>query len=482
MNRITKKTAVLITAAAVMGAMLGAVQVSANGTDENLFSADNLKTADYNDGTDVAGKFGYLTDGDTENQQTINRSDGTHTYYAVYEVSSEIESISAYYTGSSFGKGAAADILFYGSNDDGLALLTEPPAKDLGWKSDGSDKSGTDFKNTYDLTFLANTASGTATTVSDNTYKKTVSITDDTVYKYVVVLLNGWQNTYVSEIEAIGKKEAEKLTTDEVIWAQDIIDRGGNHQGSSSEANTNEVDTGSFRNTDDVLKIFFPGADDGIASGMNRRINGIDNAGGDWAGYVGADVYAAAGSYTVYILGCTNDENGRSIEATNITTGSVVTSKSSVDLIQYSDSSSDPMYVFEMSGLRLAEGENTIRIQAPSGKSAPNFVAMYITQDKPTEPQPVQMQQVTFSGEFNGETVAEGTKQLTAGDKTFTAWKGRISTAKGVSLGNKLSVTAVVSGSSPQTKAFDCTTLTDADAVFYVIINEVPDEMSFVIE
>lgn len=480
-----KKLTSLICAAATAAAMTGIIPVHAEESSVNLLTSSSLRKADYNNGTNVTENFKLLTDGDYTNEQTINRGQGTYTYYAVYEVNAAIESISAYYTSTS---GNVASVIFYGSNDDNLALLTEPPTIDLGWDGDGGDYSDsskpekTDFKRTYKLEFLGNTSKGTATT-QDGYSKKTVSVSDTTTYKYLVVLMDGWQNTYVSEIEAQGRKQLDPLTVGQAIWAQDIIDRGGNHQGSNSGANTEALDVGKFNNIDDTLKIFFPDAENGTSAGSLTRINALDNSKSGWNGYVEAKVNADAGKYTVYILGSTNDKNTRYIEVTNNSSNSAG-SDSTEGKNKYSDSNDNPLYVFTISGIDFVDGENTLKIQATSGKNAPNFIAMYIEKEEDDEPEPAPqesaMDQVKFSGTFEGNTVSEA-EQLNVDGETVTAWKGEITTDSGYTTSGQLKVTAV-KGDKLQTKTYDCTQLTDASAVFYVVINTVPDSMSFVIE
>lgn len=205
MKKILKTIASLLAVTAMMGAMT-VMPATAEVSTTNLFSSATLRKADYR-GTDTTATFAELTDGTYTDSHTINRNGGNNTYYAVYEVNSAIRTFSAYYTDSA-GSANGGKVIFFGSNDENLALLTAAPESDLGWKGDGTDKSDTDFKNTYNLTFLGNTENGTQETLTQNEttyYKKSIATEDETVYKYIVVLVNGWSATNLSEIEAVAK-------------------------------------------------------------------------------------------------------------------------------------------------------------------------------------------------------------------------------------------------------------------------------------
>ncbi|MGN0180905.1 MAG: glycoside hydrolase family 2 TIM barrel-domain containing protein, partial [Candidatus Ornithomonoglobus sp.] len=157
-----------------------------------------------------------------------------------------------------------------------------------------------------------------------------------------------------------------------VIWADDIVSAGGAHQGTGG--NTDKNDFGNFQNTDDKIKKFFPEAEDGKAIGSYTRLNAIDNWGNSaqWDGYVETTVTAPkAGNYRVYVLGNTN-QSTRQLELTNTTNSKSQISGSGV---QYSTANWLMMYEYI---IELAEGENTLKLQAPAGSSAPNFIAMYV--------------------------------------------------------------------------------------------------------
>ena len=180
-----------------------------NSESSNLLTSSNLKIANFNqeDKTDV---FNQFTNGDYTDNSTINRKGGNNTYYAVYEVGEDtpIGSVSAYSTINSNNPGR---VVFYGSNDDNLALLTSAPENDLGWSGVGQDNANQKFKSTYNLTWLAGITESKSSvstttitqTIDDQTvYKYTCELANPTGYKYIVVLLNGWENTNLSEIEA----------------------------------------------------------------------------------------------------------------------------------------------------------------------------------------------------------------------------------------------------------------------------------------
>lgn len=162
-----------------------------------------------------------------------------------------------------------------------------------------------------------------------------------------------------------------KTVTYGPYWADEVE----NHQGSSGDDAEN--DFGNFKNVDDEIKVFFPNAEDGATIGSFKRINGIDNgSSGGWKGYVTKTIDAeGAGDYTIYALGNTNAAD-RSVEITNETTGESAVSELSADLTEYS--TSNYMRVFSVE-LRLERDENILRIQAPEGKAAPNFIALLAT-------------------------------------------------------------------------------------------------------
>lgn len=161
-----------------------------------------------------------------------------------------------------------------------------------------------------------------------------------------------------------------KTVTYGPYWATDVE----NNQGSKGD--TSEIDLGEFKNTDETVKLFFENAQDGGAIGTCIRINGIDSASdGGWNGYVSKTVDTEAdGAYKIYLLGNTNSPD-RSVEITNETTGASAVSAKSAELTEYSTKNN--MRVFGVE-LELAKGENILRIQAPEGEAAPNFIALLI--------------------------------------------------------------------------------------------------------
>ena len=151
-------------------------------------------------------------------------------------------------------------------------------------------------------------------------------------------------------------------------WAEDVE----NHQGASGDLS--EIDFGDFKNVDDTIRLFFPDAEDGAAIGSFARINAIDNGSDSgWKGYVSKTIISeGAGEFTIYMLGNTNSD--RAVEITNETTGESAVSEMSSALTEYS--TENYMRVFSVE-LRLEQGENVLRIQAPEGSAAPNFIALY---------------------------------------------------------------------------------------------------------
>lgn len=175
---------------------------------DNLIGSANLRKADFSNGTDVTNTFNLLTDGDYTNNQAISRGSGTYTYYAVYEINSAIKSISAYNTTEN----TPPDIIFYGTNEE-TPLLTTPPTEDPKWKQDFS--TDCPFIKAYSLTYLTRIKNGTKTQINANgetVYKYTAEVNTDS-YKYIVVLLNGWQQTQVSEIELERAETVEPTAT-----------------------------------------------------------------------------------------------------------------------------------------------------------------------------------------------------------------------------------------------------------------------------
>lgn len=186
-----------------------------------------------------------------------------------------------------------------------------------------------------------------------------------------------WHSKEAGEELAPTIKIAYKVNTENIktvsygpYWAEDVI----NNQGSSGNVITNEF--GNFRNVDEEIKLFFPNAENGAAIGTIKRINGIDNGSStEWNGNVIKTVTADAnGIYTVHILANTNADN-RLIEVTNNTTGKSAQTRLSGEESEYS--TKNWIKVFN-TDLELVKGDNEIKIQAPSGKSAPNFIGLLI--------------------------------------------------------------------------------------------------------
>lgn len=162
-----------------------------------------------------------------------------------------------------------------------------------------------------------------------------------------------------------------KTVTYGAYWAEDV----DKHQGSGGNQDKN--DFGKFKNVDDDIKLFFPNAKDGETIGSYTRLNAIDGTTDQWGGYIEKTITADAdGTYTVYILGNTSAAN-RLFEVTNTTTGKAV----QTDLSSGTEYSTQNALKLFSTEIELKKGENILKIQAPSGKSAPNFISMLVKGD-----------------------------------------------------------------------------------------------------
>lgn len=160
-----------------------------------------------------------------------------------------------------------------------------------------------------------------------------------------------------------------------IIWAGD--DKAiENHQGSNGKIEL--ADFGDLQNyNDDTIGWFFP--KDTISIGKLNRINALDNQGGGWAGYINVKVNVdKTDDYTLNIL-CFGG-NGRKYEVTANDVSCGITDGVSSSL---SYSTVNALNVLQKQ-VSLRAGENIIKIQAPSGQPAPNFVALAVVDDQLT--------------------------------------------------------------------------------------------------
>lgn len=271
------------------------------------------------------------------------------------------------------------------------------------------------------------------------------------------------------------KENLSPLNTDTAIWAQDIVDRGTAVRGTEANNNTETIGAIIDTVTEDRLNIFklFLGDDAkaGTAIGSKVRLNALDNVTGNSAakynGYIEDTVAAStAGTYNIYLMG--TGQNTRNYEVT--VNGTAYTPTAYTDLTKTTVAH---LYSVQVS---LNAGNNKIHIQAASGKSAPNFIAMYITKAAPTA---TTMTRAAFSGTFNGTELADNTMELTVDDETISAWKGELGDTEYT---NKTIKVTAKKGDTEKTQEYSGSDITVNDGVFYVIINAVPDSMTFVVE
>lgn len=159
------------------------------------------------------------------------------------------------------------------------------------------------------------------------------------------------------------------------------------------------VDVGISQNTDKYSEKFGISSD-GEAISYNH-INALDNSGDQkWCGYVEKNIEQdfEPGDYMIYILCDANRASGVSrqyeVKINDVSVGLTETAGNSV---QYSTSTSSTLYIMKM---KFSLGESVsnlnVKLQAPSGEAAPNFIAMLIE-----EPQLTVWN--TFEKEFTGE-------------------------------------------------------------------------------
>lgn len=485
MNRILKKTMALFMTVAVAGTT-AAIHVMAEESVTNTITATSFRTiggwsGSYTENTlDIADKQGNTNNSIyTRTDNSIGKGHDINVGFMEFIIPENIEITDAKLKlTSSQGQ--------YGGTVTAYTAVADLTTTVVSGQTPAGTLSSIDWENRPQLTKTAEgvsyTVGGSSSTVVSDTDNNLIIPLKDSEGNIIVnngetVVLAVYfiRSDSVSAREVFSAAEieysyaVENLTTDQVIWANDIAEQGGIY---NPEKATNTVNNyGNFKNTDDTIKIFFPEASDGSTIEPLDRVSNIDNAGNSkYTGYIEADVTAAAaGKGRIYILGSTNQDT-RAIEATNTTTYS--SGQASTATTTYS-TGSDSLRVMVIDGISFNEGVNTIKIQAPSGANAPNFIAMYIDFSAETA-----MSQVSFSGTYNGEQI-DG-KEITENNETITAWKGDLSSIDFTI--SSIEVIAEKDGVKKSQEYSDTQLTTTGDAIFYVLINTVPDSMSFIAE
>ncbi|MDR2903003.1 MAG: DUF4981 domain-containing protein, partial [Clostridiales bacterium] len=177
----------------------------------------------------------------------------------------------------------------------------------------------------------------------------------------------------------------EAIQVGDVVWAADtrIVNKQGTSGTNYSTTGiaTNGPNFGTITNYDPKTIGLFFSENQSVPAGTNY-INALDNpasaADEKWRGYIEVSVEAdKADLYTLSLLGYINDDT-RSYEATVNGLAQGVTATLGETLP--SSTAGTPMKVLQTSVL-LQEGANTIRVQAPYGKNAPNFIALSVNED-----------------------------------------------------------------------------------------------------
>lgn len=190
-------------------------------------------------------------------------------------------------------------------------------------------------------------------------------MTEGTYYLYI---LNA-EGTILSRSETYIHISNKYLVRD-LVWAYDsaIEDRKG--ENGSLEINRN---FGELQNYDpDTIGWFF---DENTKSvGGLTQINALDNRGGGWAGYLNIIIQVPkTDTYEINLL-CTGG-SGRKLEVTvngiSERIFETISDKSSLNAY----STGDVLNVFQLE-VQLKEGENRVKLQAPSNYDAPNFIAL----------------------------------------------------------------------------------------------------------
>lgn len=164
------------------------------------------------------------------------------------------------------------------------------------------------------------------------------------------------------------------------------------------------VDNGNSQNTDRYSEMFGI-AENGVTLSYSH-ISGLDKTGdAKWQGYAEKNIEAefTAGDYRLYILCDAHAEQGndRQYEVT-VNGTSMGTTKKAGELQSYSTNTSASLYIMSVR-FSLAEDctEMNIKLQAPEGCFAPNFIAMCLNMPSVTVWD-------TFEQEFTGEVGDHG--------------------------------------------------------------------------
>ena len=325
----------------------------------------------------------YLTNKNEKVYMKRTAADGESIYWTVNE-SGYLVSVSGkylYLDGNTLKLGDSPAKLTFTSEKD---TLTEYSADNISISTDTDLSQPVDAGKSVNFNLTTEPAAAKSKTVVWSVAAKdgtpltktritngTLKIGTDAILKTLTVKAQSEDGACVSNEITLTVSDTELITvTCGPYWADEVT----NNQGSNG--NLAPESFGKFQNTDDTVRLFFAEASDGKDIGSLKRINGLDNENNAaWKGNVIKTVNVEnAGVYTVYILGYTGDAN-RLFEVTNLTNGETSQTQLSGEITAYSTSNN--MKIFS-ADVGLKKGENELKLQAPSGHSAPNFVALYL--------------------------------------------------------------------------------------------------------
>ena len=173
-----------------------------------------------------------------------------------------------------------------------------------------------------------------------------------------------------------GKMATRAPEGEAIYWAEDMDISNIGSGGSLSP-----ISLGTSQNTDGLTAKFGITAD-GTALPYSH-VNALDSTGdAKWRGHVEKNIERdfAAGTYTLYIMCDTHRENGaeRLFELT-VNGESAGLTETVGEAIQYSTNKEATLYILPVSFTLEESCTNmNIKLQAPDGHIAPNFIAMYL--------------------------------------------------------------------------------------------------------
>jgi hypothetical protein len=195
----------------------------------------------------------------------------------------------------------------------------------------------------------------------------------------------------------VSPREVKSYLVGEVEWVSGTGKNSTNPNISVAGIGTNsaaQITNQNFtmhmdRYSQDTIGWFYPDLlEDPPVSSINlntQNVNGLDNQGGNWAGFVETTVFMPkAGTYTLFILAMGFGSENRSYQVT-VNNTVVGNTSSSVESIQYGTGIGDAnrrLMVVQRT-VDLQEGENKIRLQAPPTLSAMPFIALAVTSSDP---------------------------------------------------------------------------------------------------